>query len=293
MDTSLKTIQNNALDRITAGAPAQALSAIRKASQRTGVNFAYLVQQASAESGFNPSAKSKSSSATGLYQFIESTWMGMVKKHGAKYGLGDLASQIGAKGRVADRALRKEILALRNDPEIASALAAEFAGENEKFLKREWGGKVGSTELYLAHFLGAGGAAAFLNARDENPLQQAALVFPDAAKSNRNVFYDTRAGRPKSLDEVYAFFDRKFEIKSDAAPAREEFQIAERPAYPSLHEETAVYSGVFTRGRMDLDSSVFGNPVSVSSARALVANPLEIMMLSQLHLPGEKSEESF
>src|SRR5690606_5737137 len=79
MDNALNTIQNKALAALTAGAPQKVVSAIRQASARTGVNFAYLVQQAGAESSFNPRVKARTSSASGLYQFIESTWLSMVK----------------------------------------------------------------------------------------------------------------------------------------------------------------------------------------------------------------------
>ena len=47
--------------------------AIARASESTGVDFDYLLAQARLESGLNPDAKARSSSATGLYQFIDST----------------------------------------------------------------------------------------------------------------------------------------------------------------------------------------------------------------------------
>ena len=126
----------------------------------------------------------------------------MVERYGEKHG-------IDTEGKS-----KQEILDLRKDPEIASKMAAEFASENEKFLNNHWGGEVGSTELYFAHFLGAPNAAAFLNARDDNGMKTAAVLFPAAAKANPNVFYDTKTGRAKSLDEVYAFFDKKFQVQN-------------------------------------------------------------------------------
>lgn len=203
------TIQNNILEVFGQRAPHNVLSAIQKASAKTGVNFAYMVQQAAAESSFNPAAKAKTSSASGLYQFIESTWMSMVDKYGDKYG-------IDTQGKS-----KKDILALRNDAEISANMAAEFAGENERYLNDNWGGDVGPTELYFAHFMGAGGATAFLKAKDENALQPAADLFPQAARANRNVFFD-KQGRAKSMDEVYAFFDKKFAIKDAPLPLTEE-----------------------------------------------------------------------
>src|SRR3954468_22206078 len=101
-------------------------SAIHKASAKTGVDFKYLVAQAGQESSFKPDAKASSSSASGLYQFIESTWLNMIRDKGADYGLGHLAEKIDGAGapRVADAASRRDILALRNDPTVSAAMAA-------------------------------------------------------------------------------------------------------------------------------------------------------------------------
>jgi len=203
-------LNNNALTAMAQRAAPQVLNAIKAASARTGVDFAYLLEKAAAESSFKPDAKARTSSATGLYQFIESTWLGMVKNHGHKYGLGQYADAIDNRNRVADPAQRKEILELRKNPEKAALLAAEFARENQNHLERHVGGKIGRTELYFAHFMGASGAAGFLNAMKDSPLTPAADLFPQAARANRNVFYDSRTGQPRTLAGVYEFFDRKF-----------------------------------------------------------------------------------
>lgn len=188
------------------------INAVQKASARTGVDFGFLMEKAAAESSFNPTAKAKTSSATGLYQFIESTWLSMVKTHGDKYGLGEYADKIEMKNGkpCVEDCDRAEILNLRNDPEIAALMAGEFTADNRDFLKRNVGGKIGSTELYFAHFMGAGGAAKFLNSRNINGDVTAADLFPAAAKANKNVFYDRKTGEARSLDDVYAYFDKKF-----------------------------------------------------------------------------------
>ena len=174
-------------------------SAVKNASQATGVDFAYLMQQAKAESSFQSNAKASTSSATGLYQFIERTWMDMVNKYGAKYGIEANLS-------------KEEVLDLRKDPEKASLMAAEFAAENKRYLEGEGIKDVGSTELYFAHFLGASGASSFLKSWQDVPNARASDLFPAAAKANKNVFYNAD-GSSKALDEVYAHFDRKFSIE--------------------------------------------------------------------------------
>ncbi|MGB4058103.1 MAG: transglycosylase SLT domain-containing protein [Alphaproteobacteria bacterium] len=293
MDNASNTIQSKMLGGLLASAPHGVANAIKTASARTGVNFAYLVQQAKVESSFNPGIKAKTSSASGLYQFIESTWLSMVKKHGDKYGMGDLADKIGDNGRVANKALKQQILSLRNDPEKASAMAAEFARENEKSLNEDWGGKIGATELYFAHFMGARQAAAFLKARDENPMQQAALIFPAAAKANRTVFYDTKTGRPKTMDEVYAFFDKKFEIHDlkIETPTQDMPQVAERIA------SSVFIGGVnpnYNSGYANNTARNYNPAYNSLAAQSLVSNPLEILLLAQLDVPGaEKAKSGF
>jgi hypothetical protein len=179
--------------------------AIARASARTGVDFTYLLHQAKIESGLDPNARARTSSATGLFQFIEQTWLGTVKKHGASHGLGWAADAIqrGADGRyrIADPGMRSAILDMRNDPDAASAMAAEFASDNQAHLEAELGRPMQSVDLYLAHFLGAGGAARFLRAHDANPDAPAAVLMPAAARANRWVFYDGN-GAPRSFAEI-------------------------------------------------------------------------------------------
>lgn len=138
----------------------------------------------------------------------------MVKKHGDKHGLGHLADKINDRGNgrltVDNPSARQTILNLRKNPEIASLMAAEFTNENKDILEKTTKAKIGHTELYLAHFLGAGGAATFINKMMVNGAQKAATLFPEAARANKAVFYN-KNGSARSLDQVYALFDQKFE----------------------------------------------------------------------------------
>lgn len=203
------TISGN-LSQLVDKAGAKIASAIQNASAKTGVDFSYLLKQAQIESSFKSDVKASSSSATGLYQFIDKTWLSMVNKHGDKYGLSDLASQINDNGKVACNAVKKEILELRKDPELCSLMAAEMAADNKAHLEKSTGKAAGATELYMAHFMGPAGASKFLNALDKNPNTNAAKLFPDAASANKNVFFD-KSGKAKTLEQVYAQFDKKFE----------------------------------------------------------------------------------
>lgn len=185
---------------------ADVMGAVQRAASRTGIDFNYLMSQAAQESGFQTDARARGSSATGLFQFIDSTWLAMVRDNGARYGLGQYASAIegprGGPARVSDPALRQQILDLRYNPDASAAMAAEYAASNKATLERNLGRPAGAADLYMAHFLGAGGASRFLQTLASAPNTTAADVAPAAAASNTAVFYD-RAGRALSVREVY------------------------------------------------------------------------------------------
>ena len=197
---------------VTSIAPSRVQSAIARAASRTGIDFSYLLGQAKLESGLNASARAGTSSATGLYQFIDQSWLSVVKKHGADHGLGWAANSIERlpSGRlsVGDAGTRQAILDLRKDPEVASLMAAEYAGDNKAALEGKLGRAATGTDLYMAHFLGLGGASKFLTAMGRDGRTAAADLFPAAAAANRNVFYD-KAGEPRSLSAIYQRFTDK------------------------------------------------------------------------------------
>jgi len=213
MGSMSATLQSEIAQKYQGVASSRVIQAVQKASAKTGVDFAFLMEKASTESSFDPNAKSKSSSASGLYQFIDGTWLTMVKRYGDKYGLGDYADKIemkNGKACVDDCDVKTAILNLRNNPEISACMAGEYSAENKDFLQDHTKGDVGATELYLAHFMGAGGAAKFLNARDYDGTAIGAQIFPNAAHANKNVFYDRTTGKPRTLDEIYNLFQKKF-----------------------------------------------------------------------------------
>ena len=186
-------------------------SAIARAASATGVDFDYLLGQAKLESGLNVNARASTSSATGLYQFLDQSWLSVVKKHGAEHGLGWAANAIGSGGGrygVGDAGTRQAILALRSDPQVASLMAASYAADNGQALQSTLGRPATSTDLYMAHFLGLGGATRFLTAMKANPSASGAALFPAAAAANRAIFY-AADGSARSLSDIYARFGDK------------------------------------------------------------------------------------
>jgi len=193
--------------------------AISRAAQRVGVDFSYLFNQARSESGLNPNAQAQSSSAGGLFQFIDQSWLGAVKTYGAKHGLGWAAQAITRRsdGRwKVDGAVRDQVMALKTHPEASALMAAEFASDNAQGLQSSLGRAPRPADLYFAHFLGLEGATKFLKAADARPDASAAAIFPREARANRTIFYDG-GGNARSLSQVYALMAKK--IDDPATPA--------------------------------------------------------------------------
>jgi hypothetical protein len=171
---------------------------IERAARETGADFEFLLQTAARESNFDAGARARTSSAAGLFQFIEQTWFAMMHRHGEAHGYGELAGAVerSADGRfsVSDPQMRERVLDLRFDPEAASVMAGELAAENASIIRGAIGREPTSGELYAAHFLGARGASALINAASIDPAQRADALFPQAASANRPVFFE--GGRP-------------------------------------------------------------------------------------------------
>ena len=195
-------------------------AAIADAARATSVDFNFLLAQAEVESAMNPEARAATSSATGLYQFIESTWLDTMKRHGARFGLGHVADRIGltASGSayVADDAQREAILSLRSNPQVAALMAAGLAEDNRAHLMPILGRQPSHGELYLAHFLGAGGAGRFLSELQADPAQNAAALFAKPAAANRAIFY-APDGTPRSLAQVMGVIESKLGRALDRA----------------------------------------------------------------------------
>ena len=194
------------------------VAAIRLSSIRTGVNFSYLMKLAAAESNFKPKSKSATSSATGIYQFTRDTWLNTLKTHGTKYGLvADYAANIDhyqtvygyQRPIVRDEAMYQHLLELRKNPRVSAIMAAEMVRDSEQLLTHSFARKPTQTDLYLTHFLGNNDAITFLQSLEQNPDVHALEIFPEAASSNQSIFHASSSD-PRTVDEVYALFGKKF-----------------------------------------------------------------------------------
>ncbi|GIK81946.1 MAG: lytic transglycosylase domain-containing protein [Alphaproteobacteria bacterium] len=223
------------VDASAAVSPTSVTGAIRKAAQLTGTSFRYLLATAKVESNLDPRAAAKTSSAGGLFQFIDQTWLGTLKEQGAALGYARQADAItrNASGQyvVSDPRLRAEIMNLRQDPTANAVMAGAFTRSNAAILSEKLGRAASENELYIAHFLGANGAAKLIGQAERNPNVRASDSFPLAARANRSIFFD-RNGRARNAAEVRAALAGRFEVAAARQnPAQETAQIpAQAPA---------------------------------------------------------------
>ena len=199
----------------------RSLQAIAAAATRTGADFSFLLREAQTESGLNASARARTGSAAGLFQFVDQTWMSVLKRHGAEHGLAwaaDAIEWVGGKLGVRDAETRAAVLRLKHDPDVAALMAGAHASDNKAGLEARLGRAVGAVDLYLAHFLGLHGATKFLAALALDPGAAAVSAAPQAAPGNHSVFY-THAGAARSLAEVYDRIAARFSGASPTVPS--------------------------------------------------------------------------
>lgn len=173
------------------------------------------------ESGGNRFAKNPDSSATGVGQFIESTWINLFKKH------------------FPDRAegmSRQAMLALRTDAAISRRLIEEYARENAVVLQKA-GVSVDEAALQLAHFLGAGDAAKVLNAAPGTPL--AGLISSKSIAANPTIL-----GGGKTVEDAVAYAQRRAGMTTELTKEidlREQQNLTIQQTIESLRQQAEMY----------------------------------------------------
>jgi hypothetical protein len=230
--------------------------AIRQAARQTGANFEYLLATAKIESNFNPAAMAPTSSAGGLYQFIEQTWLSTLKQAGPALGYGNYADAItrlpSGRYAVADPGMRTAIMRLRKDPAANALMAGVFTRQNAARLKARIGRDPSDGELYIAHFLGSAGAAKLIDAARADARTSASSLFPNAARSNRAIFFD-KQGQARSVGQVYGVLLGKYDVARAATAA---------PAIASAAPDTAGVAKAFAAaGAAPVRATVDDRPV--------------------------------
>lgn len=190
-----------------------------QAANKTEMDPALLMAIADKESNFSTTARARTSSASGLFQFVEKTWFKAVKDFGHLYGRKDEANAISdassAIGAVAPQK-KAQILSLRNDPYLSAALAAEMLKKDGNKISDKIGRPLTPGETYLIHFLGPDDTERFMTALVSNPNMSAAALLPKPARANRPIFYEAagRKMREKTVAQVHEAFESMMEKRT-------------------------------------------------------------------------------
>ncbi|HVV93431.1 MAG TPA: transglycosylase SLT domain-containing protein [Hyphomicrobiales bacterium] len=182
----------------SARVPRSVFDAIMRGAKAADVDPVLLLAIADRESGFVIQAHAKTSSASGLFQFIESTWLNVVRDFGAKYGLAKEAGEIGHGGFAA--AERARILDLRSDPYLSTVFVAEMLKRDGTRIAKKLGRGLTGGEVYAMHFLGADAAFKLLTTAADKPAVLAAALLPKPAEANKPVFYKPGGGARTAVE---------------------------------------------------------------------------------------------
>lgn len=202
-----------------------------QAANKTDMDPALLMAIADKESNFSSTAKAKTSSASGLFQFVEKTWFKALRDFGHRYGRMEEAKAI-ASGQDAISSVapqtRAKILGLRNDPYLSAALAAEMLKKDSARIAEKIGRALTPGETYLIHFLGPDDTERFMKAMIEAPQTSAAALLPKPARANRPIFFEQQGRKLK--ERTVAEVHDAFESMMDKRTSRYEDVATKLPA---------------------------------------------------------------
>lgn len=271
--------------------------AIKQASRQTGVSFEYMLTTAKMESDFDPSAGASTSSAHGLYQFIDQTWLGTVKEAGTQLGYGNYADAItktsSGSYTVDDPFMKRSIMKLRDDPDAASSMAAALTQSNSFKLTGLLGRRPSDSELYMAHFMGVGGAAKLIANAEDNPQAVGARLFPNAASANRSIFY-AKDGRARSVSEVYSVLNARYASASNAKSTRSAMAMyGDTPSIAQVAAANGVQSTAPINGAAYLQTFPDARgvtPVSAVSSTTVADNTPPAPAFRSIYQPGDATQ---
>lgn len=212
------------------------------ASAMAGVDPGLMAAKGAIESGFRSNIKASTSSASGLFQFISSTWKRMLSKYGSKYGIAPNTPP--------------------TDPRANALMAAEYLKENEKELTKVIDRPLTDADFYAAHFMGAGGAKKLLTA---NPNENAVKLFPSEARANKPIFFSN--GAPRTVAGVYSELDRRIGRFRDTYGAE-----ARAMAGDSAFEFTNAANAKLTLAEVTTPSSTPSNLIKTSDSKSIRAS---------------------
>ena len=185
------------------------------AAIKTKMDPVLLMAIADKESSFATEVQAQTSSATGLFQFIEKTWLGVVRDFGPTYGLDKEARSIDPGPLAA--AERVRILDLRRDAYFSAVFAAEMLLRDSNRIAKRVGRPLTGGEIYLVHFLGPDGAEKLIARVQAAPEAAASDLLPKPAEANKTIFYTTGtdgAAKKVSVSELKEKFDTMILVRT-------------------------------------------------------------------------------
>ncbi len=199
------------------------IDALHNASQKTNISFELLVMKAMIESDLGRVTQSKTSSARGVFQYIEPTWIVLMKRYGNRIGYSEYADSIKysaehKKHMVQSQTIsRQDVLDLRENPRIAALIKGYQIQDEVKILAQfKNGARVNATDHYIAHMLGLTMARKFYEFQQtESPIILANLknrYFSEAVSLNRSFFYD-KTGNGLNAAQAYQAFHKRMSDK--------------------------------------------------------------------------------
>lgn len=174
------------------------MDAIKKAAAQTQVDITLLLIKAMVESDLGRVTIAKNSTARGIYQYIEPTWLTLLSRYKDRIGY-----KIPLK--------KEDQLALRDDPYISAMIKAhQIKDETNALQLFKHNGRINATDHYIAHMLGLPLARRFYENLNNNSNEKLAdsnfSNFKQAAKLNPIFFYDIK-GNALNAHDAYGQFN--------------------------------------------------------------------------------------
>ena len=184
----------------------------------TGNLSSFVNKVVGVESGGDPTARNQNSTATGLGQFIESTWLEMFRRY-----FPDRAATMSEAA----------ILALREDAALSRQVVELYAQQNARVLEGA-GLAVNEASLYLSHFLGPDGAVKVLSASATTPISQ--LLGSGQINANQSILEGKTAG------QVVQWAAEKMQITQAEVTANERLSELDRDRAEAAKEYNEGYA---------------------------------------------------
>ncbi|MGH1376279.1 MAG: hypothetical protein ACRBCK_08025 [Alphaproteobacteria bacterium] len=193
---------------------------IYNTSKETEISFELLLVKAMIESDLGRVTTSKTSSAKGIFQYIEPTWLVLMKRYGHRIGYTSYANAIEINTKTllpqikeGSKISRSEILALRENTKISALIKAHQIKDESKVLKNfKNGGRVNATDHYIAHMLGLSQARIFYKLREDKSSiilsDSKNLQLKQAVKLNPYFFFDNENNGLTAI-QAYQQFHKK------------------------------------------------------------------------------------